>query len=45
MSFRWLPCDRHPFLGVSTLVVGDSKTGTCFPEGGQPHLVELMVAQ
>ena len=41
MSFRWIACDRHWFLGVSTLVVGDATTGTCFPEGGRPHLVEL----
>lgn len=39
MQFQWLRCDLHFFLGVSTLVVGDSPTGTCFPEGGPPHVV------
>lgn len=43
MAFRWLPCERHPHLGVSVLV-GRGFDPICFREDGSAHPVELGIA-
>ena len=39
MTFQWLSCDRHPYLGVSILT-GRSFEPVCFLPDGSSHPVD-----
>lgn len=44
MAFEWRPCPRHPWLGVSALVVRGGVGARCYLPDGSSHPVEVETA-